>query len=129
MMYTKKESISADADMGNLAALDRNDVMRFEPVIRFINCSKQMKYVADAGKPAELRAKLEKVGSNLMLGDRRLRWEPRGAWQLVVDQGSFAQHNAAPEISGAAFIGETRLYPTKWSHGDLNPKFHHAMVA
>jgi site-specific DNA recombinase len=119
----KQETINKKRDLTeNLAALDRSDVIRFEPVIRFINGSKQMKYVAEEGKPAELRAKLQKVGSNLILGNRRLRWEPRGAWKLVVDQGSFAQHNAAPEISGAAFIGETRLYPTEWRRGELNPR-------
>ena len=43
---------------------------------------------------------------------------PRGAWQLVVDQGSFGHHNAATEISAAAFLGETRLYPFEWSDTD-----------
>ena len=32
---------------------------------------------------------------------------------FLVDQGSFAQHNTAPEISGAVFLGESRLYATK----------------
>ena len=107
--------------LDDLAALDRDDVRRFEPLKRFVNGSKQMKYDAQTSNPQELRASLEKVGSNLTIRDRQLHWEPRGAWKLVVDQGSFAQHNAAPEISGAAFVGETRLYPTKWSDGESNP--------
>jgi hypothetical protein len=35
-----------------------------------------------------------------------------------VDQGSFAHVHAAPEISGAAFCGETRLYPKQCGYGD-----------
>ena len=107
--------------LDDLLALNTDDVQRFEPLKRFVNGSKQMKYEAQTSDPQELRAKLEKVGSNLTIRNRRLCWEPRGAWQLVVDQGSFAQHNAATEISAAAFLGETRLYPTEWSDGESNP--------
>jgi hypothetical protein len=77
-----------------------------------------LKCVAKSAEPRELRAELENVGSNLTVRDRKLHWFPRGAWKLVVDQGSFAQHNAAPEISGAAFVGETRLHPTQCSGED-----------
>jgi hypothetical protein len=31
----------------------------------------------------------------------------RGAWELVVDQGLFAQRNTAPSHDGAVFVGET----------------------
>jgi site-specific DNA recombinase len=106
--------------LDNMAALDRDDVQRFEPIIRFVNGSKQMKYVAQTSNPQKLRAELENVGSNLTIRNRKIHVEPRGAWKLVVDQGSFAQHNAAPEISGAAFLGETRLYPSEWSRPGSN---------
>jgi hypothetical protein len=33
----------------------------------------------------------------------------------IVDQGSFAHVNAAPEIFGAASCGKTRLYPNQCS--------------
>jgi len=104
----------------DVAALDRQDVLRFEPITRFVNGSKQMKYVAANGDPKELRTKFENVGSNLTIQDRTVHWFPRGAWKLVVDQGSFAQHNTAPEISGAVFLGESRLYPTKCTRQESN---------
>ena len=117
----KEETINRKRKLlDNIAALDRQDVLRFEPITRFVNGSKQLKYVAKSADPKELRAKLENVGSNLTVRDRKLHWFPRGAWKLVVDQGSFAQHNAAPEISGAAFVGETRLHPTQCTRQDSN---------
>ena len=45
--------------------------------------------------------------ANLLLIRRELQWEARGAWQLVVDSGRFAQHNPAPAIAGAGSAGET----------------------
>ena len=92
-----------------ITALERDDMERFEPITRFINGSKQMKYAVQTSNPHELRDKLEKVGSNLTIRERKLHVEPRGAWKLVVDQGSFAQHKA-----------ETRLYPTEWSRPGSN---------
>src|SRR5690606_31215261 len=50
--------------MEKAAARDREDVLRFEPVIRFINRSKQGKYVASRSEPTELRTELQNVGSN-----------------------------------------------------------------
>ena len=99
--------------MDDLASLESADVKRFEPVIRFVNGSKQSKYIAQAGKPAELRAQLEKTGSNLQLNKRKIQWEPRGAWKLVVDQGRFAQANAAPYRGAAKLVGEIHLLTTE----------------
>jgi hypothetical protein len=101
--------------LDSLAALDMKENQRFEPVIRFLNGSKQMKYVAQRGDRGELREKLEEIGSNLTVRDRRLQFDPRGAWQLVAGQRSFAQHHVAPDISGATFLGETRESLAQWS--------------
>lgn len=118
----KAEAINAKRKLQDgLVALDRDDVLRFEPITRFVTGSKQLKYVAKRRNPQELRDTLETVGSNLRLNDRRLQWEPRGAWQLVVDQGSFAHVNAAPKIFSAASCGKTHLTATKWSDGESNP--------
>ena len=89
--------------LDNLAAAEEHERERFEPVIRFINGSAKLKYVAQRRKPSELRKELEKIGSNLTVREQVLYWEPRGAWQRVVDHGSFAQHKVAPEFSGAPF--------------------------
>jgi site-specific DNA recombinase len=117
----KEENINRKRKLlDTVAALDRQDILRFEPITRFVNGSKQLKYVASSAEPKQLRAKLEEVGSNLSVRDRILHWFPRGAWKLVVDQGSFAHVNAAPEISGAASRGKTRLYPTECTRQDSN---------
>jgi len=117
----KADAIEAKKKLqDSVLALQRHDVKRFEPIKRFVNGSKQLKYVAQRRDPEELRDTLEKVGSNLRLKDRRLKWEPREAWQLVVDQGSFAHVNAAPEISGAASRGKTHLIATEWSQRDTS---------
>jgi site-specific DNA recombinase len=106
----------------DLEALDRDETLRFEPLIRFVTGSKQLKYAASRGDAKELRSKLEDIGSNLTLTNRRLQWEPRGAWQLVVDQGSFAHVNTALVPSAANCRGETHQPPTKWSRGESNPR-------
>jgi site-specific DNA recombinase len=108
--------------LDDAAALNKDEVQRFEPLIRFVNGSKQVKYDVPTASPKELRAKLEIVGSNLKIWNRKLQWEPRGAWKLVVDQGSFAHANAAPFFDDAAFRGENRQTPTKWRRGESNPR-------
>jgi site-specific DNA recombinase len=108
-------------------SLSKENESRFEPPIRFINGSKQMKYVASRAEPAELRQKLEQIGSNLMLSNRELRWKPRGAWKLVVNAGRFAQANAAPLTGAAWSVGETDHISNKWSHGESNPDLMNAI--
>jgi hypothetical protein len=104
----------------SLAALESEDNARFEPLKRFINGSKQLKYVAHSDDSGELRGSLQKVGSNLTLRDRNLHWEPHGAWQLVVDQGLFAQRTPAPAMAGAVVDGKTHQTSTKWSQRDTS---------
>jgi len=119
----KEESIGKKRTLlDTLVSLDEGENQRFEPVIRFLNGSKQMKYVASRGNPKELRKSLEEVGSNLTVRDRRLHWEPRGAWKLVVDSGSFAQHNTAPGNPGAVLAGETHQISAEWRRRELNPR-------
>ena len=131
----KEELLNAKRTLlDKLAALDKRNASRFEPLTRFISRSKQAKYLATVASGPKLRAELEHAGSNLQLRDKTLVFAPRGPWQLVVGQGSFAQHNAAPEISGAASVGESRLYPGKcprWeSNNRPNPKgFQHTGAA
>ncbi len=108
--------------MDKMAARSREDVQRFEPVIRFINRSKQGKYVAERCKPAELRSELEQIGSNLRLDSRKLVFDPRGAWKTVVGQGSFAHNNTAAPVGAAVSRGESHLVPLKWSRGESNPR-------
>jgi site-specific DNA recombinase len=103
-----------------LAVLESESVKRFEPLISFVNRSKQAKYVANRFQPLEMRAELENIGSNLKLLDRKLEWEPRGAWKLVVAQGSLAHRNPARSHDRAGLAGESHLMPGKWAIQDSN---------
>ena len=114
LLNTKQQLIE------KLKKLESDDVARFEPLIRFINRSKQTKYVARRSDPKELRAELEKTGSNLKLLNQKLEWEPRGAWKLVVAQGSMAHRHTAPEISGAVCDGKSRVVPNECPGQDSN---------
>ena len=107
--------------LDDLTILEKTDESRFEPIIRFINGSKQRKYIASRAVPQELRAEFQKTGSNLFLDDRKIRWEPRGASQLVVDQGRLVHTIDARSHDRASILGETGLPATKWSDGESNP--------
>jgi site-specific DNA recombinase len=96
-----------------IAAVEQNRGSWFEPAIRFVNDLKIAGILAAEGNPVSQRDFLKKVGSNYTISDRHLSVKPRGAWQLVVDQGSFAQRNTAPEISGAVLAGETHAHLNK----------------
>ncbi len=92
-----------------LHQLEENRGDWFEPALKFLNTAKSTAFVADTGTEEEKRELLKKIGSNFTISNRHLSVTPRGAWKLVVDQGSFAQTPTAPRISGAATCGE--LHP------------------
>ncbi|MDZ4756090.1 MAG: hypothetical protein SGJ11_16530 [Phycisphaerae bacterium] len=98
-----------------LALVTGSSGNRFEPAIRFVKSCKQTGLLAASGTAEEERDHLRKTGSNLLLLNRELVWEPRGAWQLVAeslaDQACFAHNTTAAPDSGAAVVsGETSLY-------------------
>ena len=101
--------------LDTLTAIDKSHESRFEPINRFVNGSKQRKYVASRAVPQELRESFQTTGSNLLLDNRKLKWEPRGAWKIVVNHGRFAQTNAAPLGGAAASVGETDKTSPMWS--------------
>jgi hypothetical protein len=90
-----------------LAALDANRGDWFEPAIRFVQAAKSGVSIAENGTAEEKREFLKNVGSNLTISNRYLSVQPRGAWKLVVDQGSFAHQTTAPRFGGAVVVGET----------------------
>jgi hypothetical protein len=96
-----------------LTSLEANCLSAFEPLKDFLNAAKQAGILAEAGTVEQKRDFFEKVASNPNVFNRKLRWEPRGAWKIVLGQGSFAQHNAASSHRDAAFIGETHQSSSK----------------
>ncbi len=105
-----------------LARIQKDQSSAFEPLKNFITASKEAGILADTGSDEQKRDFFKKVASNPNVFNRELRFEPRGAWQLVAGQGSFAQHNTASDISDAVFAGETRDVERKRRGGDSNPR-------
>jgi hypothetical protein len=89
-----------------LAIIVKNRETRFEPEIRFVKSLKQARIVASEGTAEEKRDLFKTIGSNPKLVNRTLRFEPRNAWQTVVDQAPVAQHNIAPTHVGAMTVGK-----------------------
>ncbi len=102
-----------------IVALEKNRSSWLEPAINWVKASKSAGLLAETGTEEEKRDFFKKVGSNPKITDRHLSAIPRGAWQLVVDQGSFAQHDAAAGVPAAASLGETHQISTMrraWYH-------------
>jgi site-specific DNA recombinase len=106
--------------LDKVEALHRDDISRFEPMVRFINRSKQMKYVASHHKPNELRAELENIGSNLTLLNRELKLSPRGAWKTVVNQGLSTPQQKTATPSVAVPAGYSSFFIGEWSQRDAS---------
>ena len=106
-----------------VVALEMKRASWLEPAIRFISEAKSAGFLASTGSEEKNRDFLRKVGSNLTISNRILTVTPRGAWQLVVDAGRFAQTNAAPLTGAAAFLGETDQTTTKRRGRDSNPGY------
>ena len=86
----KEKLTAAEANRGNW----------FEPATLLVKASKQALSLTENGSEEQRRDFLRKIGSNLTISDRHLSVLPRQPWQLVVDKGPFAQHNAVPGRHG-----------------------------
>jgi seryl-tRNA synthetase len=107
---------------GELAESERHRSGWFEPAIGFVKAAKDAANLALSHDNAEKLKFAKNTGSNFRLVNRELVSLPRDAWQLVVNQGSFAHHTTAPAIAGAVVTGETRVIDVKRRGGDSNPK-------
>jgi site-specific DNA recombinase len=106
-----------------LNTLERHRSGWFEPAIRFVNDLKLAENLASSHDAAKKLEFVKTTGSNFRLVNRELVSLPRDAWQLVVDQGSFAQQNVAAGISAATFLGETHHDAEKRRGRDSNPGY------
>jgi site-specific DNA recombinase len=106
-----------------LIAIERNRSSAFEPLKTFLNATKQAGMLADTGTNEQKRDFLKNATSNLTISDRHLSVVPREAWELVVNQGRLAQHNAAPFFRDAAFAGETDHNFQQRRGRDSNPGY------
>jgi hypothetical protein len=112
---TQKAGLLNEKQAGSekLAAIRKTRSSRFEPEIRFVNALKQADSVATDGNPEKQRDFFKMIGSNPKLVNRTLRFVPRHAWELVVDQAPVAQHTTAPTHFGAVTVGKPSHVLTK----------------
>jgi hypothetical protein len=104
-------------------SLTKNQSSAFEPIKTFINAAKQAGFLAERGTDEQKRDFFKKVASNPNVFNRKVRWDPRGAWQLVIRQGSFAHHTTAPAIAGAVVTGKNYQVDNMRRDGDSNPGY------
>ena len=78
-----------------------------EPAKKFILEANQVKFVALKGNLEEKRDFLKKVGSNLVLLDRNIKYFPREAWKILENLGNF---DAEPRSGEAQNEAENREY-------------------
>jgi hypothetical protein len=105
-----------------VVALEKNRTSWLEPAICFVVAAKQAGILAETGTDEQKRDFLKTVGSNLTISNRHLEVIPRGAWKLVVDQGSFAHVNTALVPSAANSRGELHHIFHKRRRRDSNPR-------
>ena len=96
-----------------LTALENRHGSWFEPAIRFVKDVQYAGFLESSDDDEEKLTFAKKTGSNFRLVNRELICDPRDAWQLVVDTGSFAQHTTAPSCDDAVVAGETHQYHLK----------------
>ncbi len=104
------------------AEMERHRSGWFEPAIGFVKAAKDAAILASSHDHAEKLKFAKNTGSNFRLVNRELVSLPRDAWQLVVDQGSFAQSNIASPRGDAIFAGETHHDCLERRGGDSNPR-------
>jgi site-specific DNA recombinase len=108
---------------GEIEELERHRSGWFEPALRFVKDVKQAGILASSHDDAEKLKFAKTTGSNFRLVNRELISLPRDAWAIVQDQGSFAQHNPAHDISCAGFAGENHQDLKKRRGRDSNPGY------
>ena len=94
-----------------------------EPFRRFITSSRDATYIASGGDILAQRNFFQKIGSNLTLRDRRLNFEPRGAWQLLLQEGFAAQPQEVGRKSAREILAPETEETKKRRGRDSNPRY------
>ncbi len=96
---------------------------RLEPLRTVVKTSLQATYTSENENPAERLKMFNSVGSNLTLRDRRLKWVPREAWQLIVDAAvvELGGPGAGSDLAGVG--AQDREEQIKRRGGDSNPRY------
>ncbi len=59
----------------------------------------------------------------LLLVNREVKWEPRGAWKTVVAIGRLARQQNAASCDAASLVGEFDQIAMKRRERDSNPRY------
>ena len=101
---------------GKLAELERSRNERFEPDTRFVLDAKQAVILLAEGKPEAKRDFLKKIGSNLLMAEKRLSAEFKNPWKLVAEFNSQRTTTLAPQREKSQI--------SRWRReGDSNPRY------
>jgi site-specific DNA recombinase len=111
----EKQQLKAD-----LAKTEKHHSGWFEPAIQFVKALKEAGLLTTDGTEEQKRDFLKKIGSNPTITEKQIGLMPKEKWKLVVDQGHFVQHNAAPVPGAPSCIGENHLSLNKSGRQDSN---------
>jgi len=91
-----------------LSAFEQKANNRFELTEKFLKCNIEL---ANEGMNEEILHSYKKVGSNFLIKDRTVLFEPRGAWRTLSDSGFFG---------GNTFVSALRADPDSASKCDFD---------
>jgi len=84
--------------------------LRLEPAKKFILDSKQAEIIALQENLFEKKDFLKKIGSNRILRERELVFEPRGAWQILLKSALSARKARAEALCAEATNAEHTIW-------------------
>jgi len=93
-----------------LKDFEQNGNHWLEPAKKFILDSKQAEIIALQKNLFEKKDFLKKIGSNRILRERELVFEPRGAWQILLKSGLNARRTRAEALCAEATNAEHTIW-------------------
>jgi len=105
-----------------LEALSSKSDRWLEPAKRHVTDALHATCIANSGSDLEAAKKFKNIGSNLTLRDRRLQWQPRGAWQLLVGQRVVEMGVTGASAEERERSARAREKEREWSRGESNPR-------
>ncbi len=85
-----------------------------ERCIKFIKSANQAKTIALHGNFFEKRNFLKKIGSNPLLRDKKILFNPRGAWKILIEFNLTSRAAGAEKLTHSLMLGRR----------DSNPRIH-----
>ena len=93
--------------------LEKNRLGWLEPAIRFVKAAKQASFLLTEHNLTNQGDFFRKIGSNRVISNRTLTWEPRGAWKTLVNAGRFAHPTSGASCDAPPFSGEPNQHRLK----------------